>query len=762
MPTAVEAISSQIAGIQFSDRLTKIIVDDLLKKNERNVYIEIKFSPEVYAFTGIKSGQEVNMSNAMKILPSLPDVQSSRAQGISYVYIPYSSGTNLSIYQAIYQSSAGVVWYQVYVQRYDIKGSSVISWEATSSPTKLWLPLGTFGNNNRNAKIVRRTIPDTSVDNGIGVNNGGWNITDGSSLGTIPNTSTNNGIGVISPTWNITDGSTANTIPSTSTNNGMGIVIDSSTGEVVSNSANESVLDEFIDDFKSLFYEDDKEYFHDLYWFKRQTFSAKSFNSIIGMPVQFMANVDQRYGTSTFGRQFSENILYDAPIAVIHVGSPTLNDSTFYGSTATGLQGVLDGIAATFSWMGAIKQGHSEDVLKTFLANWLMGGYNRFYGFQSEYNRYIQYVNTLCHVFASYLGIANETLPGTNTKYINYSDAIEDIELADNGLSMKMRYGNYPGAFIYYQPDSSLSQTFNNMTQESSLASKLNEVSNYTKEMSFLAGTLGFPGKGITVGADVDAGTLFGLGDTTFSFGNNILQRIFNRASEGVGTIIAGCNLALPEIYSGSTMSGTEYTLNIKLVNPYGTPEAAFLFQMRQLARLLALSLPRQYGPNGYTAPFILRAFSKGQFNVQLGIVESLTIRRAGQGGENQTVHDIPMELDVTMVIKDLYQQFAISNEYGTLEDGLPILRTPKKLKLLFNNVGLLDFIASYAGYNMNQPQIDMQIDYLRDTMYNELTDIVDFNGSMEIKDWKFPRWDRMMTDAFMNTVESRSTFLGH
>ena len=739
MPTAVEAISSQIAGLNFGNTLTKTIVDDLLKKNEINEYVEIKISSAVYAFDGIRSGQEVNMSNAIKIVPKLPDVETAYKNRDWHVCIPYKSSENrLLINHAIYQSSAGVVWYEVPVEYYAlIYSSSGRQWRSENKIDTVWLPNGTFGNNNQNIKLVRAPITGgTPASGSVNTSTSPSESPSGSLSGTSGSSTTNS-------SNSSSGGQTANNI---------------STAEP----ENESVLDEFVDDFKSLFYEDDKEYFHDLYWFKRQTFSAKSFNSIIGIPVQFMANVDQRYGTSTFGRQFSENILYDAPIAVIQAGSPTLNDSTFYGSTATGLQGVIDGVVATFSWMGAIKQGQTEDVLKTFLVNWLMGGYNRFYSFQSEYNRYIQYVNTLCHVFASYLGIADKTLPGTNTRYANYSDAIEDIELADNGLSMKMRYGNYPGAFIYYQPDSSLSQTFNNMTQESSLASKLNEMSNYTKEMSFLAGTLGFPGKGITVGADVDAGTLFGLGDTTFSFGNNILQRIFNRASEGVGTIIAGCNLALPEIYSGSTMSGTEYTLNIKLVNPYGTPEAAFLFQMRQLARLLALSLPRQYGPNGYTAPFIIRAFSKGQFNVQLGIVESLTIRRAGQGGENQTVHDIPMELDVTMVIKDLYQQFAISNEYGTLEDGLPILRTPKKLKLLFNNVGLLDFIASYAGYNMNQPQIDMQIDYLRDTMYNELTDIVDFNGSMEIKDWKFPRWERMMIDAFMNTVESLSTFLGH
>lgn len=735
---SAEVLAQQLAGLNIDSRyLTESVIDTIVSGTSQPIFQLVVNSWPIYGFSKVEPNSGITESNSYRIV-GRGNISSSDSDSVNnfinnfndgYYYYLYDTG----VYQYYYQQGTGVSWYKVKCEKRKRDG-----YLSDTQIVYLWIPYGSFGGHTSKisfAPLIGTMPSDTTVP----------------VIDTSNNTITNTTQGQLSPPV-IPD------IGETDTQIGLIVTPENTTSITEDN----SVLDEFVDDFKSLFYEDDKEYFHDLYWFKRQTFSAKSFNSIIGIPVQFMANVDQRYGTSTFGRQFSENILYDAPIAVIQAGSPTLNDSTFYGSTATGLQGVIDGVVATFSWMGAIKQGQTEDVLKTFLVNWLMGGYNRFYSFQSEYNRYIQYVNTLCHVFASYLGIADKTLPGTNTRYANYSDAIEDIELADNGLSMKMRYGNYPGAFIYYQPDSSLSQTFNNMTQESSLASKLNEVSNYTKEMSFLAGTLGFPGKGITVGADVDAGTLFGLGDTTFSFGNNILQRIFNRASEGVGTIIAGCNLALPEIYSGSTMSGTEYTLNIKLVNPYGTPEAAFLFQMRQLARLLALSLPRQYGPNGYTAPFIIRAFSKGQFNVQLGIVESLTIRRAGQGGENQTVHDIPMELDVTMVIKDLYQQFAISNEYGTLEDGLPILRTPKKLKLLFNNVGLLDFIASYAGYNMNQPQIDMQIDYLRDTMYNELTDIVDFNGSMEIKDWKFPRWERMMIDAFMNTVESLSTFLGH
>lgn len=539
---------------------------------------------------------------------------------------------------------------------------------------------------------------------------------------------------------------------------------DSGTPEVLAPEPEQAAIDNYSKNFSDLFYETEKGYFSELYSWKKDMYSAKSFDSIIGMPVQFMNNVDMRFGTSTFGKQFTEDILYDAPIAIIHPGAPALNASAFDVEDLgdNGLKGVINAAMKAYAYAGAFINGEGETAVKNILLNILSGENTRFYGFQNEYNRYIQYVNTLCHLFASFLGISNLTNPRTGKLYREYDDTIEEVEKIDSGLGLKLLYGNYPAMFVYYQPDSSISHTVTNQTQESSLVSKLNEVSNFSKEMSFFAGGLGIAsGKGVTVGADADNNSLFNLSSTSFAFGNNLISRIFSRTAEGVGTIIAGNNLSLPEIYSNSDMSGSEYTLNIKLVNPYGTPEGAFLFQLRHLARLMAVSFPRQFGPNGYTAPFIIRAFSKGNFNIQLGIVESLTIRRAGSGGENQTVHDIPMELDVSITIKDLYRQVALTNEYT---DGVIDLVNTQQLQLLFNNTGLLDFVASYAGYNMNSPNIDTAIDlvfdYMANAISNNFKDIVDFNGTINIKEWKFARWDRMINDAFRNAVASRTSFM--
>lgn len=536
------------------------------------------------------------------------------------------------------------------------------------------------------------------------------------------------------------------------------------TPEVPSPEPEQEAVDNYSKNFESLFFETEKGYFTQLYSWKKDMYSAKSFDSIIGMPVQFMSNVDMRFGTSTFGKQFTEDILYDAPIAIIHPGAPALNASAFDVEDLgdKGIKGVIDTAMKAYVYAGAFINGEGETAVKNLLLNIMAGENTRFYGFQNEYNRYIQYVNTLCHLFASFLGIGDLINPRSGKLYREYDDSIEEVEKTDSGLGLKLLYGNYPAMFVYYQPDSSISHTVSNQTQESSLVSKLNEVSNYSKEMSFFAGGLGIAsGAGVTVGADADNNSLFNLSNTNFAFGNNLISRIFSRTAEGVGTIIAGNNLSLPEIYSNSDMSGSEYTLNIKLVNPYGTPEGAFLFQLRHLARLMSVSFPRQFGPNGYTSPFIIRAFSKGNFNIQLGIVESLTIRRAGSGGENQTVHDIPMELDVSLTIKDLYKQVALTNEYT---NGMIDLVNTQQLQLLFNNTGLLDFVASYAGYNMNTPDtdtaIDLVFDFMKESIKNNFKDIVDFNGTINFKEWKFARWNRMIMDSFRNAVASRTSFL--
>jgi hypothetical protein len=198
------------------------------------------------------------------------------------------------------------------------------------------------------------------------------------------------------------------------------------------------------------------------------------------------------------------------------------------------------------------------------------------------------------------------------------------------------------------------------------------------------------------------------------------------------------------------------------------------MYQMRNIARLLAITLPRQFGPNSYTAPFLVQAYSKGLFNIQLGIVSSLSIRRSGNGGESHSVYGIPMELEVTLVIKDLYNQFSLSNEYketpyGILGDVAGLFTgSGTTANLIMNNIGLLDFVASYSGYNINSPETERIQDYITNIGMNNLIEWglakesssgVEFNF-LNFKDIiKSPAINRLYLDKTRDIATKYNTF---
>ena len=202
---------------------------------------------------------------------------------------------------------------------------------------------------------------------------------------------------------------------------------------------------------------------------------------------------------------------------------------------------------------------------------------------------------------------------------------------------------------------------------------------------------------------------------------------------------------------------------------------------LRPLARLLAFSLPRQFGPNSYQSPFIIQAFSKGQFNCQLGIVTNLSITRCGNGGESHTIHHIPTELEVSLTIQDMYEKVFLSNEYfgnsawgaitgaavdaltggwDNVGDGVGTLLAQSKMsltatRLLFNNVGLIDFVASLCGANLNQATGQSGWTIIWNLMKNRTSEIIEYN---ENDGWKFNQWEKQLNDAYNDAAAKLST----
>ena len=144
------------------------------------------------------------------------------------------------------------------------------------------------------------------------------------------------------------------------------------------------------------------------------------------------------------------------------------------------------------------------------------------------------------------------------------------------------------------------------------------------------------------------------------------------------------------------------------------------------LFHLIGLVAPQgiNANPNGYTNPFIVRAIYKGFFNVDMGIITSMSISK---GAKCQWTPDgIPTSVEVGIDIKDLYPAMSITStnnetfKYDTL-----------------NNTAQMDYIANLCGINIFKPEIARMIDmWYVNNFTNRIRDFVDIDifGKMQTK----------------------------
>ena len=529
--------------------------------------------------------------------------------------------------------------------------------------------------------------------------------------------------------------------------------------------------------------------------------SVKSLKSIIGLPLQFMSHVDSAVTGYGYGKEFTSNIIYDSSICVIKPGTPTgdsgfistlLSDGLFQGFL--NLTSVIGDTANILFGNGNIS---SEEFVKSFINKIFINDVSRLYVWKSDLEHYIEYVNTLCHMFISYLGIGelNYKDPGTNEDIpYNQYNFLYNLDIFDSARQRKTGkydtveiqtdtvytdqnerrslsniFGDDPAVYLYYSADSDIQESFSTSTTASEVMGAGQGLSDISKQITYLTGSTFLGAFDESIGSAI-ATAVDGTG-----LKNTPLGRLFGNISEGVGVIIGGNNFDVPEMWSDSDRQ-ISHSLTVKLISPYGDPESIFLYVLQPLAQILAFSLPRQFSVNSYTSPFIIQAFSKGQFNIQFGIVDSLTITRGGNGKESHTIHNIPTELDVTISIKDMYEKVALSNEYliddgffNKVTGGILDLGFRKAATLIFNNIGLLDFCASYCGYNLNTPQGEHISAYLWNMYLNRIRNNIDWgelwNNLKEDGVWgllnskNFPGLTKKHIDIYNNTIHKLTTF---
>jgi hypothetical protein len=457
---------------------------------------------------------------------------------------------------------------------------------------------------------------------------------------------------------------------------------------------------------------------------------------LFAIPHQFTSSTDVRVDqTLALGRKFTETIISEAPIITIIPGKANyLPDSS---------QKEKDFLDAFFKKL--ISEGDAPD--SNIIERLFQGeGEQRYFGFLWDYFTYMRYVNLLCGATAIMLGLNDsykiDGVPYYQYNWANYKfssrykyPSTEKIgvfgkEANVNDGDAKTLFeqftsdltGNAPNYVqFYFDPSTSFGENMGNNTTQSMIAGAFDKAEGLMKELAFLSGTAAT--KSIT-GFTGAAGTKLQELRSKLSSQDNVLTRILSMGS----VTLTGGNLVFPEIWSDSSYSKS-YNVSIHLTSPYGSKEAIFLNIMVPLMHLVALTLPRQQTANSFMNPFLIKAFAKGMFNCEMGIVDSIGIDKGGSG-DSWSADGLPTEVRVSLGIKDLYSNLSVTQE--------------QQIKLFFQNQSLIEFLATTCGVDLIKPDLAMKVDLIRNLAFNYFSDLPRraYEGiTSSIKDTFFNWW---------------------
>lgn len=412
-----------------------------------------------------------------------------------------------------------------------------------------------------------------------------------------------------------------------------------------------------------------------------ENFKVNSIRTVFGMPYQFLDVADQRIDTDvgssyeSFGSKYAERIVARMPLLIMVPGRPEFMGRYSKKDRSSALSTILGG------------DNDVSDTVKTQLDS-AMNKNGAYYSFWPDWAAYYRYVNPMCRIAAQIMKISDREIPDGK----GGSSTLANYHWENNAASITSKLNYKGGCAFYLNADPEASDTFSNETTKSALADKINEVSGKVRELKFILGSMGTDNKGVSKAASTTAGAAAGVaGDATQMVTPNVIGSILN----GMGEVLEGSKMRFPELWSDSSIS-RDYSINIKLISPDCDPLSLYLNIIVPLIHLMGFVMPHATkSPNTYNAPFLVRAFYKGIFNIDMGIITSMNISKGNVG--RWAYSGIPSEVNVSITIKDLYELLSITaNDNDKMNTSVDFL----------SNASLLDYIANWCGVNINEPDI--------------------------------------------------------
>lgn len=418
---------------------------------------------------------------------------------------------------------------------------------------------------------------------------------------------------------------------------------------------------------------------------------------IFGIPHQFIKMTDPRIGeNSSLGRCFAEKILTEAPIVALQPGKPDFlpgmdeeKKKNFFKDVISASDG--DNILRSVFNDRTLQIDNEEDM---FL----------YYRHKSAYSEMMSKVNVLCRILACFLGIHKKEwqLPnGQKTTYGSFDwrdyttlQTYGDVEIQDKDIQKETWWSFIANTVsnavddimqdkewirFYVDANASYGESNSNRTTGSMLESFTEKLEGFAKELEFISGM-----SGIAVN-DLAKSSASSVSTFMDQHRDGPIGTLLGRITGATKQIIAGGNFLIPQIWSDSEYS-KNYSFSVTLTTPYGCKEAWFLNVGVPLMHLLALSLPQQVSANVYKSPYLVKCFSPGWFNCNLGIIDSINIEKGADSSWN--VSGLPNEIKVSLSVTDLYATLALPEH-------------PNANQSAFLASGMLEFLAVNCGVDI-------------------------------------------------------------
>ena len=418
---------------------------------------------------------------------------------------------------------------------------------------------------------------------------------------------------------------------------------------------------------------------------------SSNLSGIFGIPYQFMDTVDRRIPGTDIGVKYADKIVSRMPLLFLTPCRQVFMPG--YGKEDKGnvLSELISGNGGDSSLLNQLN---------------LKGG--KYYTTKFAYDEYADQVNTMCKQEAKFLGIGNESIP----IYQKSNGGFKKIKNINWNQVKNSAFDDYfyanKAAVFYLDGLTSMTDSFSNSSGESSLASSINGFSSTANEIKFLLGEDSMLANLVNSASEVTDSITNGLSGIVSNLTGGMLSDL---ASSGVSTVLSGGKIIFPKIWSDSSFSRS-YSFDIKLRSPDHDTISIFLNIIVPFLHLLALVLPMglKDNANAYNSPFLVKAYSKGMFNIDMGLITDMSVTR---GAECQWNDDgLPTQMDISITIEDLYSSLYLTNK-DNFADNLAVV----------TNTAMMDYLSNLAGLNIADVDLGRQIKMLGYLSWNTLLD---------------------------------------